>query len=86
MKSRARQTRDGRLQGVKAIVERQQRMASGRDDQRLVDLEPRTTSRNPRQHRSLPDETSVSAIIRPAAAGGKGARSVIKKFDKLLGS
>src|ERR1700678_1030202 len=35
MKGRARQVRDGRLQGVKAVVERQQRMPSEGDDDSL---------------------------------------------------
>jgi hypothetical protein len=35
MKGRARQMRDGRLQGVKAVVERQQRMPSERNDDSL---------------------------------------------------
>jgi hypothetical protein len=35
MKGRARQMRDGGLQGVKAVVERQQRMPSERDEDGL---------------------------------------------------
>jgi hypothetical protein len=35
MKGRARQMRDGRLQGVKAVVERQQRMPSESNDDSL---------------------------------------------------
>src|SRR5271165_2450279 len=51
MQRRTRQMRDGRLQGVKAIVERQQRMLSEGDDDRLV-LE--------RQHRRM-------RVFRPGA-------------------
>jgi hypothetical protein len=36
MQRRARQMRDGRLQGVKAIVERQQRMPAEGDDHGLL--------------------------------------------------
>jgi hypothetical protein len=38
MEGRARQMRDGRLQGVEAVVERQQGMPSESDDHRLFFL------------------------------------------------
>jgi len=49
---RACQVRDGRLQGIKTVVQRQQRMASERDDSRLFGLrqDRQTRLRRPGLH------------------------------------